>query len=251
MKLFKFGLLLIALHSSVSYGQDDYLVDSLRFQFPMHRNEVFTNLTPFAVVAMASEPIVPRFSLGFQRAIKPNMNIRVWANYEIVANYKEERTDGDVIPTGPGTFYFDLDEEYDEIYDLRFGVSWFKPDQRITAEYGVDLFFGTRERELINKQIPYALDTSLCAQCYVPSPLVAATEDRRTERYYIAGFDFSVSALFKASKRMWLRLQWTPQLAYYSLYDEELSNPGLRSEALNPGLNFHLRGIELFAGLRF
>lgn len=235
---------------NVSAQVDDYR-DTTGYEFPKFRNEVMVNVNPAFLLALGGESINPRWSVGYGRFIRPNLGLRAWINWEILEDISEDKSTGKIIPTGSETFEYRLRDYYDQRLDLRLGIQFSKPKSRISPVYGADVFFGFRNRDLNNRTLPYELDTSLCATCYRPSLSLAEKSEDRSEQYFITGLDFSIGCLFKAGKRIWLTLQWSPELNYISLVDEEFSDPELRSSAFSNGLNFNLRGVELFTAIRF
>lgn len=230
-------------------AQDDYR-DTLRFEFPAHRHEVFLNLTPAALVLMAGESFRPRFSLGYRFHHKPNSAIRIWANYDVVENSVDDDKIVNVNTQQPGYTLRRINDVSEIRRDLRVGLQWFRPNSRISPLYGVDAFAGVQKREEYREFRSYELDTSLCANCFVPSLLIPDRSESLEATYLVAGLDFSIGALFKTSDRIWLILQWTPELSYLSKLSE--SQQGFNSPLpAASGLYFHLRGIELFGGFRF
>ena len=136
-------------------------------------------------------------------------------------------------------------------FDLRVGVQWSKPDKKISSVYGFDVFAGQRKEVLENHYVPYALDTALCANCYVPSPLVSDRLYRSTTTWLVAGVDFSLGCLFRPSEKVNLSLQWTPEFVFINPLSEEYNVPEARTKAPENEFSFHFRGIEFFLGYLF
>ncbi len=234
-----------------SFAQEPDYRDTSKVDFPTFRNEVFVNISPVAVILMGGENLKPRWSLGFQRQLQPQLGLRIWANYKVWEGIYEDKSDGRVVATGPGTFDIKTRDYLDYSLDLRAGLTFSKPEQRITAVYGFDLFGGLRNRKFLDLRTPYELDTAFCSNCYVPSTLEYPSSESSEEQYIFVGLDFSIGCLFKASDRVWVSLQWIPQLSYSSLLDQTRSNPDYKSGETVDGLNFNMQGIELFCSFRF
>jgi len=251
MRFIALVLILLAFGGWDCTAQEAEYRDTVSFDFPQFRNEIFVNLNPAFIVMLGGENIKPRYSLGFQRFLKPNLRGRVWANYKVWENIFEDKTEGRVVPTSAATVDIRTRDYYDYSLDLRVGMSVSKPNQRISADYGFDVFGGIRSRKFVDLRTPYELDTAVCHNCFVPSSLEYPTSTTREEQYAIMGMDFSIGALFKAGNRMWLSLQWTPQLSYSSLIEQKQSDPNAKSQDNIDGLNFNIQGIELFCSFRF
>jgi hypothetical protein len=231
-------------------AQSDYVIHDTLPTY-VGKNEIRTNLTPVAVTFMAGEPIIPRWSLMYRRYLSPNKALRVWLNYEQFSFVEEDLTEADIIPTGPSKFNFVAEDQHEYGIDLRLGIDWSKPDRKISAVYGLDVFAGWESRQYTEGIYPYYLDENLCSTCWVPSPFESPTYERAELTYFKAGMDFSVGCLFRPKDNWEITLQWTPEIAYRSVLDSEFNSDQAMNQIRNDGLSFHFRGLELFMGFHF
>ncbi len=231
-------------------GQDDYAPDTLRSEFPMpnERNGLALNLTPMAVVAFSGIPANPRWGVHYYRTVKPYKNIRVQANFETLARYDGQRLEAPASWSDSTIVYEYQSRQYINA-DLRFGAEYFKPGERFTMVYGFDAFVGYGRRFDASFTRPYAYDPA--TEAWVPSALIPQEEQQSTVDLVYVGVDFSIAQRVRVRPNSFITLQWTPELAWYTLVGETHSpsqDRGLRSF---DGLQFRLRGIELYFHYRF
>ncbi len=248
MRLFACFCLVILIQTS--FAQNDYVSEQ---QEPVYsgKNEIRTNLTPIAVTFMAGEPLLPRWSLMYRRYISPNKTLRFWINYEQFSFLDEDLTQADKLPTGPDTFNFLVENQNEYGLDARIGMDWSKPDQKISAVYGVDAFVGWESRYYQEASYPYYLDQEMCSNCWVPSPFESPDFNKAELAYLKFGLDFSIGCLFRPTKNWEITLQWTPEIANRTELKSESNSAKAFDEIRNDGLSFHFRGLELFLGFHF
>lgn len=232
------------------HAQDDYAPDTLRTEFsmPAERNGLAANLTPLAVVAFSGLPINPRWGVAYYRSVKPYKNIRMHANFETLARYDGQRintplawSDTSIVYEYESRMYFNT--------DLRIGAEYFKPGERFTMVYGFDAFVGFARRFDASFTRPYAYDVG--TDSWVPSSLIPQEENEATVDLVYLGADFSIAQRVQVRQNAFITLQWTPELAWYTVISERYSNAAQRSVHRFDGLQFRLRGIELYFHQRF
>lgn len=249
-RFFLFWMGWMSAFTATLHAQDDYAPDTLRTEFPMpaERNGLAANLTPLAVVAMSGFPINPRWGLYYYRTVKPYKNIRIQANFESLARYDDQRLDAPV-SWSDSTIVYQFESRQYINADLRLGMEYFKPGERFTMVYGFDAFVGFARRFDASFTRPYAYD--LGTDSWVPSSLIPQENNEATVDLVYVGADFSIAQRVQVRPNAFLTLQWTPELAWYTVISERYANPADRSVRSFDGLQFRLRGIELYFHQRF
>lgn len=232
------------------HAQDDYAPDTLRTEFPMpkERNGLALNLTPMAVVAFSGIPANPRWGLYYYRTVKPYKNIRIQANFETLARYDGQRLDAPLSWSDSSIVYQFESRQYINA-DLRFGMEYFKPGERFTMVYGFDGFVGFARRYDASFTRPYAYDGT--QEAWVPSSLIPQEESSATVDLVYVGADFSIAQRVQVKPNAFITLQWTPELAWYTVIQEDFRQAQDRAIRDFDGFLFRLRGIELYFHYRF
>lgn len=249
-RFFLFWLGWMSTFTTALHAQDDYAPDTLRteFQMPSERNGLALNLTPMAVVALSGIPANPRWGVYYYRTVKPYKNIRVQANFETLARYDGQRLDAPVSWSDSSIVYQFESRQYINA-DVRFGMEYFKPGERFTMVYGFDAFVGFARRFDASFTKPYGYDPALAA--WVPSSLIPQEESSATVDLVYVGADFSIAQRVQVRPNSFITLQWTPELAWYTVVGETYTRPEDRGLRNFEGLQFRLRGIELYFHYRF
>jgi hypothetical protein len=234
---FLFGVLIV----QHTWSQYDY--EPAEYPMPNERNTFGVNLTPAAVVLFNGYPIIPRFGLYYKRQTKPNRTFRILANFENIEQYAAKRDAFPVQFTDTTVTYEVRDRHYFNV-DLRIGVEFFKPGERFSMIYGVDVFGGLAVRNDLNINSPWYFNPE--NESWVPSPFVVSTRASQEVIYGIAGFDFSIAQRLGINDHVYLTLQWMPEVVLQWPIAERYSAPSARIDAPPTTVNFRLRGIELY-----
>lgn len=224
-----------------TFGQDDYAPEDLTM--PDERTTIGVNLTPMVVIAMNGLPMNPRWSLYYKRQVQPWKKYRVQANFEVLENYQSLR-ENTPLEWSDSTITYLLHDRFHYNADLRFGVEYFKPNQKFTMVYGFDAFVGIAVRNDVAFTTPYAW--SIEDQFWIPSPTVSPWSREGEVIYGYVGLDFSIGQKVHVRDHVYFTIQWTPELMYLRPFSERYSSPEARTDAPQSAIEFRLRGIEVF-----
>lgn len=233
--------ILLLFLSTWAHGQDDYVFEDP--PMPESLNTIGLNLTPMVVVAFGGLPVEPRFGLYYKRQHKPNSKWRIQLNYETIDRFSGQRDEAPLFWNDTTIAYTVRDRDHWNV-DLRFGLEYFRPGQKFTMVYGFDIFGGLAVRRDRNVTEPLVFNEAL--NLMVPSPFLVTNVNEGLVHYAIIGADFSIGQRMHLKDHVYLTLQWTPEIVYSWPIYERYNQLSARTIAPASGIDFRLRGIELY-----
>lgn len=216
-------------------------------EMPKARNSIGLNLTPAAVVFMNGQNLTSRFSILYKRQTSINFRWRFTLNYETLENFEEEVADGRVVFFNDSLITYRLDNALHQAFDIRAGMEWFKPDRMFTMIYGVDVFAGIQVEEDGFDELSWDRN----AFGFFPSAYLAPVNYTQEITYGYAGLDLSIGQQVHVKENLFVVIRWTPQIALHFPLSESYSDLELRNETPATTTQFRLRGLEVYANIRF
>jgi|GEM_PF-1375738 len=229
-----------------SWAQFD---DPVEYTMPEELNTIGFNVTPLVILAMNSDQYSPRWSFLFKRQNQPNSKVRIQVNLETRDKYDLIQRSSPLAWTDT-TITVASDTRKHTNQDIRFGMEFFKPNEKNSMIYGFDAGVGIWSEFDEEVIVPYWNDPELANQP-VPSPFESSRKVTSEVTWAYAVLDFSVGHKFNANSNFNFILQWTPEVIYQWPVQENYSNPDARSNPPSDAFFFRLRGIELFMNVVF
>lgn len=242
-------LLLFLLTLSTGFTCWSQYDDPVEFTMPEELNGIGINVTPIVVLAMNSDQFSPRWSFQYKRQTQPNSKLRFQINLETRDKFELVQRSSP-LDWSDTTITILLESRKYTNQDVRFGMEFFKPNEKTSMIYGFDVGIGLWtefDEEVI---VPYWNDPEQNNEP-VPSPYETSRKISADVTWAYAVIDFSVGHKFNTNSNFNFILQWTPEVIYQWPISETYSHPEARSNPPSDAFFFRLRGIELFMNVVF